>query len=366
MSAFMDGAGSLEAPPGARVHGGPDASELAALGVDPDALIDFSASTNPYGPHPHMLEALRAAPLARYPDSTALWARRALCRGAGVDADRIVLGNGAAELLWSLARALLGAGRTALIVEPTFSEFRAAARATRAEVIEWRARPEQGFAIDLAAIGERARAARSHVIYLCSPNTPTGGRAPAQVIAEFARAHPELTVVLDQSFVTLSEHPEDAAYAMPANVAIVRSLTKDHGIPGVRVGYLVAELDLCRRVEQGRPQWTTSAFAQAAALASADCEDFVAESRRRLLEDRRALEAALAGLGIETLPSTTTFFLARLPNVPALRARLLQHHQILVRDCASFGLPGFLRLSAKPAKERAALMAALAAEARRC
>jgi histidinol-phosphate/aromatic aminotransferase/cobyric acid decarboxylase-like protein len=250
-----------------------------------------------------------------------------------------------------------------LIVEPTFCEFRAAAAASGAVVTEWRSTAEHGFAIDLRAVADRARITDSRVVYLCAPNTPTGSAIAAAKISAWAEAHPRLTLVLDQSFLSLSTCADDCTVPMPDNVARVRSLTKDHGIPGVRVGYLLANPALCRAVELGRPQWTTSAFAQAATIAACECDDFVKESRERLLEDRRQLERALSDLGIETVPSHTTFCLARVPNVPALRARLLGRHQILVRDCASFGLPQFMRLAAKPKADRERLIEALRSEA---
>ncbi len=345
-----------------RVHGGLHDAELEALGLGPDDVLDWSSSTNPYGPAPGVLRALQEAAIGRYPDTSGRSARHALSTALGVDRDALVLGNGAADLLWSLARAWLAPGRRALLVEPTFCEFRAAARAAGAELCEWRSRPEDGFRVDLDAVGERARAARASVVYLCAPNTPTGGTLAAEPIGEFARAHAELSIVLDQSFLSLSERHADASVRMPDNVATVRSLTKDHGIPGVRVGYLIARPELCAAIEAGRPAWSTSAFAQAAAIACCQCPDFVRESRERLLDDRRALERELGELGVPCFPSVTSFSLARVPQVAALRARLLERHRIVVRDCASFGLPGFMRLGAKPPAARQRLIAALRAE----
>ncbi|HSU40949.1 MAG TPA: histidinol-phosphate transaminase, partial [Polyangiaceae bacterium] len=283
--------------------------------------------------------------------------REALAERCGVEPDQIVLGNGAAELLWSLARCLLAPGSTALIAEPTFSEFRSAASCCGALVREWRAAPEQGFALDLAALS----APGTRAVYLCSPNTPTGTALPASEIAEWAERQAS-PIVLDQSFLSLSERWQDAALKLPSNVVAVRSLTKDHGIPGVRLGYLIGRRELCATVERSRPAWSTSALAQAAAIASCRSDEFVARSRERLLEDRRQLERELEALGIESVPSQTNFLLARVPRVAELRARLLARHQILVRDCGSFGLPGFLRLAARPAPERARLVAALRAE----
>ncbi|MEO8181920.1 MAG: histidinol-phosphate transaminase [Deltaproteobacteria bacterium] len=347
-------------------HGGLQEGELRALGSSPDAVLDFSSSTNPYGPDPAVVRALQDARIDRYPDPTALVAREALAERCGVAPNQIVLGNGAAELLWSLARCLLGAGAPALIAEPTFSEFRRAARCAGAHVHEWRSGPEAGFAFDLAALSARLSARgleqRPQAVYLCSPNTPTGTVLPAHEIAAWATLHPASTVVLDQSFLSLSERWHDAEVALPDNVVVVRSLTKDHGIPGVRLGYLIATAELCRAVEAARPAWSTSALAQAAALACCRSREFVQESRERLLDDRRRLAEELASLGIESVPSVVNFLLARVPQVAALRTRLLSRHQILVRDCASFGLPGFMRLGARPAPDRARLLTALRAE----
>ncbi len=345
-----------------RVHGGPTEAELRALGVDPRRVLDFSSSINPYGPDRRILGALRAAAIERYPDPTALAAREALARLDATAPDRIVLGNGAAELLWTIARCWLSRGDCALIAEPTFSEFRAAALACGAEIAELRATAATSFQLDLDAIFAAAVRARARVVYLCSPNTPTGSAAPAREIAAQAERHRDLRVVLDQSFLSSSECFEDGAVEMPDNVVRVRSLTKDHAIPGVRVGYLIATPQVAAGVEANRPAWSTSAFAQAAAVACAERSSFVADSRQRLLEDRRALAADLAALGIETLPSRATFLLARAADVPRLRSNLLARHAILIRDCESFGLPGFIRLAAKPAGERARLIAALEAE----
>jgi len=229
-------------------------------------------------------------------------------------------------------------------------------------VSQQRAEVETGFRLDLAGIFDAAERARAGVVYLCSPNTPTGSAAAASEVAACAELHPDIRVVLDQSFLSSSECFVDAAVEMPDNVVRVRSLTKDHAIPGVRVGYLLASPEVTARVEANRPAWTTSAFAQAAAIACAGGAGFVAESRQRLLEDRRALAHDLASLGIETLPSRATFLLARVPDARRLRSALLARHAILIRDCESFGLPGFIRLAAKPFAARTRLIAALEAE----
>ncbi len=132
-----------------------------------------------------MRDAIASAPVDRYPDSTASAARAALASVCGVSAERIVLGNGAADLLWTLARVLVAPGRAVVMVEPTFSEFRAAAAAAGARLVEWRADSATSFALGpaaLAAIVETARACEAVAIYLCAPNNPTGaGVAHAEI-----------------------------------------------------------------------------------------------------------------------------------------------------------------------------------------
>jgi histidinol-phosphate/aromatic aminotransferase/cobyric acid decarboxylase-like protein len=349
-----------------RVHGGPADSELLALKLDRESVLDFSVNTNPYGPAPLVVAAVRSAPLEQYPDPTGFRARNALSRFLGVGADELALGNGAAELLWTLARTLLRPGASALIVEPTFCEFRSAARASGARVAEWCADPEHGFAISLDAIGERVRVEGSAVVYLCIPNTPTGSVLPADAIAAWAAERPGVSIVLDQSFLALSERAADALVPMPRNVIRVRSLTKEHTIPGVRVGYLIAPPGLVAALEEQRPAWCTSSMAQAAVIAACAERAFVEESCRKVLADRARLAAELVGLGCTTFPSAAGFFLIRTNAARALRDRLLARHRILVRDCTSFRLPEFIRLAARPAEDGARLIRALEEELFRC
>lgn len=360
----MQGDGSA-----ARAHGGPVAAELSALGIVAGDVLDFSVNVNPYGPAPAMRAAIAGAPIDRYPDSTASVARAALAEACGVGAERIVLGNGAAELLWTLARVLIGPGRAVVMVEPTFSEFRAAAGAAGARLVDWRADSATGFALGpaaLATIAETARAREAAAIYLCAPNNPTGAAVRTRDIASLAERLPGVTLVVDQSFLSLSEHHADAAADLPANVVRVRSLTKEHAIPGVRVGYLIATPAIAAAVESSRPAWSTGAAAQAAAIASVSLAPFVADSRQRMLADRRALAGALHELHLAPVPTCTTYFVVATGDAARLRHALLVRHRILVRDCASFGLPAYLRLAARPAADRERLLAALREELPRC
>jgi histidinol-phosphate aminotransferase len=344
-----------------RVHGGISFDELAGIGVDLRETVDFSASINPYGPCPAVLHAVQACPIDRYPDPTAAGLRRALAGAHGIAPHRIVVGNGAADLLWTLAHLLVAPGAAVLISEPTFAEFRTAAVAAGGKIVEARATADRAFAPDVDAIEALALARSPAVIYLASPNTPVGTRIPVERVAQLAERLPETFVVLDQAFVTLSDHPTDEKVAVPDNVIRVRSLTKDHAIAGLRLGYVFASAELAGRLEASRPPWMTNAIAEAAGIAAVRANLFVEESRALLRVDRDELAAALTDIGLAPLPSTAYFLTFPVPDSGALRRRLLAKG-VLVRDCASFGMPGFVRVAARSRPDRERLLHALREE----
>jgi histidinol-phosphate/aromatic aminotransferase/cobyric acid decarboxylase-like protein len=225
-------------------------------------------------------------------------------------------------------------------------------------VHEWRAEASTRFAVDLGAVIAEARPVNPRLLYLCSPNNPTGTHVAPEVVAELAAALPGATVVLDQAFLSLSPSWRERGAELPPSVVCLRSMTKDHAIPGLRLGYLLATPQIAAAVEAQRPPWTVSGPAQSAGLAALDAEAFVAECRESLLADRDALSAELRAIGLDPLPSATTFLLVPVENAGALRARLLPYG-IMVRDCTSFGLPGYIRVAARPVPDRRRLVAAL-------
>jgi histidinol-phosphate/aromatic aminotransferase/cobyric acid decarboxylase-like protein len=383
-----------ELPP-LRLHGGALTTRAEELGLVLDDLprpwVDFSISTNPYGPAPAVVESIRRAAVDRYPDSTARRVRERLAEtlgpsdGGPAHPDQLVVGNGAADLLWTLARVLLRPGDAALVIEPTFSEFAAGVAAHGGHVATVRAPLPLSDQLE-GQVLDALRRLCPRVLYVCSPTTPTGEWLPLAWVrrwAELGGGEPGqrpagLTVVLDEAFLSLSEHHHEAHTPLPTNVVRVRSLTKEHALPGVRLGYLVASRAVAARVEAGRPAWTTSSLAQAAALTALDQVDFVAASRQRLLADRRLLVTMLAEAGYGAVASTTHYVavpVARRSPPTARTAvaaasstasatntwqRALARHGLFVRDCASFGMEGFVRFAARPPEELARLRHALA------
>lgn len=346
-------------PQSPRVHGGLRPAELRALGLDPAGLLDLSVNVNPYGPHPDVVDAIQRAPLDAYPDPDATAVREALGDRWSVIPERVAFGNGASELLWALAQVLLPGGARVLLVEPAFSELRAAAEAVGASIASWRADPATGLAPDLAVVGREIDQTHPAVVALSTPTSPSGAAVPHEAVLALAFDHPRVTFLLDESFLSLSDGHADLDEPLPDNVVRIRSMTKDHALPGLRVGYLLGPPEIVAAVDSVRQAWPTGTLAQAAALAALATEPFVAESRSRLRSDRRALANGLRALGFAPLPSTAPYLVFDAGDGAALRQRLLAGG-VLVRDCASFGLPGFVRVAARPEADRERFLAALA------
>jgi len=345
-----------------RIHGGISHALRTSLGQGSGEILDLSVNVNPYGPSAVVLEAIRSAPFAAYPDPQAGALKEGIAAWAGVHPAEVVVGNGAADLLWTLVRTLLPPGSRALIAEPTFCEFRAACAANQVILHEYRGREQDDFRFDLEALSAAATICKPQCIYLCNPNSPTGGYLPASEVGAFAERHPDVWIILDEAFLSLSLHHQDAFFPLPPNVVRLRSFTKEHTIAGLRVGYLLTNRALAQAAEGQRPAWTINSVAEAAALAALSEDDFVAASRTKIFADLRIMQAALRELGLSPRPTSTLYFLLPMPKGVEWREVLLRRHGILVRDCGSYGLTGYIRLCSRPAPDVARLTQALSVE----
>jgi histidinol-phosphate/aromatic aminotransferase/cobyric acid decarboxylase-like protein len=354
------------------VHGGVHRREFTAFGVVPEGVLDFSVNVNPYGPCDEIREAVRRAVIDRYADPSAIVARESLGAWLGTEAESVVLGNGAVEVLWAAARAFLRPGDHALVAEPAFSEFRRAAELVHAVVVECRARPDDDFAFDDGEFEQALRTHRPQVAHLATPANPTGRTVPFATLRSLAAAHPTTLFVVDVSFLTLGERAADSsgvgAKGAP-NIVWVMSLTKELSVPGVRIGLALAPSPLARQLEAQIPPWSVGAAAQAVAEAAArpSVRRFVEDSRRALSRDRQGLAARLGDLGLRVHASDAPYVLFhRDPplDVPSLRRGLLVRHGVLVRDAASFGLPEHVRVAARSPPDVDRLTLALKVELR--
>lgn len=340
------------------VHGSPDYGEMERLGIDPSSVLDFSVNANAYGPSPLVSAALAGVAIDRYPDAESSRLRRALGDHNGVPLEWVAVGNGAAELIWLLAAAFLRAGDRVAVLGPTFAEYERASQAYGALVHPVDARGADGFAPDIAAFSA-ALGLRPRLAFICNPNNPTGSLLPPEWIDACCRDHPDTLLVVDESYLAFAAAAPSALGLGHDNLLVLRSMTKDYALAGLRLGYAVAPSEpVLTAIRAVQPPWSVSVVAQAAGLAALGDPEHLARTLTLLRTAKDDLVAALQRLGLRPVPSATHFFLVDVGDAASFRRGLLQRG-ILVRDCASFGLPRHVRIASRRPEENERLVEAV-------
>ncbi len=347
-----------------RVHGGLRRAELRALGLDPEAVIDFSASVNPLGASPRALAALSGVDYARYPDPGSTELREAIAASIGVTPEEILPGNGATELLHLVVRLFVHQGQRPIAFAPTFGEFERACQLVGASVFPWHANPAKGFRWNFRNKPDVLRRVIPPLLYLCNPNNPTGVYASEAEVRSLSESLTGGPLLLDESYLAFVDAAWNAIPLMRGGrVLLLRSMTKDFGLAGLRLGYLVAPPDVVRAVARLQPEWSVSAAAQVAGVAALADTEHVTQAREVIADGKAYLLGALAGLGLEVQGGAVNFLLVDVGDATAARLALL-HRGLAVRDCTSFGLPRHIRIAVRRRAECERLMDALAAVVR--
>ncbi len=336
-------------------HGAFDFAELERLGLHPNDVIDFSVNSNPFGSSPLVLEAIRSTPVERYPDRESLALRRALSARLDVSTEQILVGNGTAELIQLAAFAFLQKGDHALILEPTFGEYERSARLMGANIHRWRAISKNGFVPNPEVVRKQLHKREMQAVFICNPNNPTGQIIPPEVLGEWADEFPKTLFVVDEAYLAFVGGTKSAILLARKNILTLRSMTKDYAIAGLRLGYAVGDETAIAALANLRPAWNVNALAQAAGLAALQDEEYLSETLAKLYEEQWVFLAGLEELGYRPIPSHAHYFLLPVGNGARFRQDLLAHG-ILVRDCASFGLPAYARIATRTHSENLRLL----------
>ncbi len=344
-------------------HGGLDYARLQAEGVSPEAVLDFSVNSNPFGPVPAVREALARVAVSRYPDREAGRLRERLAGLHGVPPDRVLVTNGTAEAIWLIALAYLEPGDAVLIVGPTFGEYRVASEMMGAQVTVLRSDESTGFRPDVESITGRIATLRPRLVWLCNPNNPTGVYLGPEEVRPLLTAceRAGALLVLDEAYVNFVAEPWDAvALLKSGHLALLRSMTKDYALAGLRLGYVLGASDIIRALRRVQPPWSVNAAAQEVGLVVLEHREAYREMWRHLRALTDAFRAAVAALELPALPTATNFFLVRTGDGDRTREALWRR-RILVRSCASFGLPAHIRVATRREEENRQLLEALRA-----
>jgi histidinol-phosphate aminotransferase len=328
-------------------------------------LIDLTGTEWPDIPNSEIMNASIFVARGRingYPDRHAEKLRRALASRHGVDPERIVVGNGAAELLQSAANTLLGGGGELVTPWPSYPLYplmaaRAGGRPVAVDL------SDDAVDIDriLAAVTERTRA-----LVICNPNDPTGTYLVSDQLATLLGQLPDhVQVLLDEAFIQFQElEDEDACLRLTeafSRLTVFRTFSKAYGLSGLRIGYAVGSRDSTELLTKMAPVLGVNALSQAAAEYAVGIADRDLGRRKRSVCDERAeLLRELANVGVEVAPSQANFLWMKVQGISGadLAARL-ERERVLVAPGGPLGADDHVRVAVRGPNETSRLLLAL-------
>lgn len=308
------------------------------------SVLDFSASVNPCPPqipwrfHPDQLKY--------YPDDSYLALKERIGQVFHRTPEEICVGNGSIELIRTFCAVKFrdpSSRRTFFQETPTFGEYELSANLAGA-----------------SRVNEPEHAA---VRFLCNPNNPTGRLTPrSDIIADLSEARDNDSILFcDEAFIELSDPKQSIADLRHPSLFVLRSLTKCFAVPGIRFGYGFGDPALVEMIETARSPWCVNAYAEAYAMEALLHLDELAASRAVIEKERVFLMSEMEALGMRCTPSRANYLLADCGRGISPLCEELAKNGILVRNCASFGLPNSIRVAVMAHEENRILIEALQA-----
>jgi histidinol-phosphate aminotransferase len=331
-----------------------------------EEVVKLASNESPIGPSPLAVEAARQmlSEAHRYPGITELALRRKLAArlGAGLDEGNIVIGNGGTDILRLITQAFVFEGGNTIMCRTTFPMYHIFTTMFGGAPRPVNLRPD--YRHDLAAMATQIDN-DTRLVYLCSPNNPTGDIITQAEADEFLAGVPDhVVVIFDESyadFVTDAAYPDTIAYVKEGrNVLVVRSFSKYAGLANLRVGYVIGRTELADYLQHTQSPFHTGAIALAAAAASLDDTAYHIRHREVVLAEQAYLYTALDELGLKYLPSQSNFVtFIDPPLAPTTLAEQLLWQGIIVRPMAGFGLPNGIRVTVGSHEENMKFIEAL-------
>ena len=342
------------------VHGGYNQAELDTLGIEPDEIIDFSVSTNPTGTPPGVLRQVSVKDLSGYPDSQSSLLKREIARISEVSEKNILVCSGSTEIIRLAVTAYLKQKDRVLLVEPTYGEYRLSCEIAGAEVQTFLTSAKDDFKPDISALTNQIKSEKPKILFICNPNNPTGYFLKRDEFEKILSVASESLVVLDEAYVSFVDQAWlSTGYINANNLLILRSMTKNYALAGLRLGYAVAGEEIITILSRVCPPWNVNAIAQKAGITALQCKEYLEKSRKSVFREKKYLVTSLEKLGFVCVPSDANYFLVKVSDAAEFRKRLLISGRLLVRDCTSFGLPEYIRIAPRSHNQNRQLINAI-------
>jgi len=332
------------------------------LGLDPSGIIKLASNENPFGPSPKAVQAsvkaLQHGEL--YPDGGCFALRNKLAARLNFKSNEIIVGNGSNEILELLGHAFLKAGDEVVMGAPAFVVYKLVTLLFGAGPIEV---PLKNYIHDLRAMAS-AITTKTKLVFIASPNNPTGTTNSEEDLISFIRSVPNhVIVVFDEAYCEYQLKAPDLRPLIREGKKLIclRTFSKIYGLASLRVGYGYASEDCIALLNRVRQPFNVNAIGQAAALAALDDDTFMNQCVKDNLLGLKQLEAGFHQLGLEYVPSAANFILVKVGQGAAVFSAL-QRKGLIVRPLAPYKLPEWIRITVGTKTQNEKILQALKEE----
>ena len=346
-----------------QIHGGNIAEISRKYTLKENTIIDFSSNINPLGCPSNVQTFLQKVgnSITAYPDPDATELRKEIAKSIDSEIKTILVGNGSTELIYLIPRVIKP--RAALILSPTFGEYERSLLPMKCRVKIFTLKEKDNFKPNIDKITELLP--KIDILYLCNPNNPTGAVLEYSDI-KFLLVKAEkrdVLVVVDESFMEFTDKKSIVVEIKKMkNLIVLKSLTKIYGIPGLRLGYLVANSKIVNSIKRHKEPWTVNTLAQKAGVACLRDEKFILKTKRFITREKKYLVRELNKInGLKPCDSSTNYILIKLVK-PGVTSGMVHEKMakqgLLIRDCRSFRGLGrkYIRIAVKKRKENTVLI----------
>ena len=315
-----------------------------------DRIEKLASNECQFGPSRKAVTAMKAELdlVHFYPEGYPYELIKKLAKRLDVKAENLAVGNGGEGVIWSVAMAFLNEGDEVITMDPSFDIYSVSAALMGAKTIKV---PLKDDDFDIDGMIE-CISAKTKLIYLCTPNNPTGNMASKEDIDRLIKALPDHAVlILDEAYyefaIKFDGYPDDNIDYLNDmdNLIIIRTFSKVYGIAGIRIGYAVTSPVISEKLNMVRQTFGVNRIAQAGALAALDDDEYVDEVTTRNKEALEYLQAYFDAKLWDYIPSYTNFIWVNMDQDSKLIFEALQQRGVIVRAGFLWGWPTWVRIS---------------------
>lgn len=309
--------------------------------LNKEDIIKLGSNENPWGPSPKAIEAIKKEidSINRYPESQLHELVSEIAQYSGVDDSQVIIGgDGADEIIDVLAKTFIDSGDEFIVPLPSYMYYEYLLKQYGAVPVyaKWDLEKNE---LDVDSINQ-AISDRTKMIFLCSPNNPTGTLIDKEVLKEIASRNKDILIVVDEAYFEYSEVTNKDLINEFDNIFIIRTMSKVLGLAGMRIGYGLACAEIIEYMHRIKPVFSLTRLSFVAALNTFRDKDYIAESIEKGIESRQYLYDEVSKIdGLKPFPSKSNFILIGVKDTGFTASELalkLMERGIIVRDCTSF------------------------------